>query len=186
MPFAIGTFIISKTCSFLTVPSLLGALQLGVFPVPPPALGCTDLHGCPVPAVAPGPAEPHGCSVSRAGGVRAACPRPVSLTTRTASLGQKQVVLLLSFWCGDSFSSCYHFCFLDRKQPKIQKIPAPARTRSSSALGGIYFPAFSIALLSGSIPLHSCPLQATEQKHHTILLFHFSYLLITSLASSKS
>ena len=134
--------------------------------MPPPALSCADPHRCPVPAAAQGPTEPHGSSVPRAcpGGVRAARPWPVSLTTCTASLGQKRAVLLLSLLCGDSFSWSSHFCFLGRKQNKIH--PAPARRSSSSDLDWIYFPAFSIALLSGSLPLHSCPPWATEQKHH--------------------
>lgn len=149
------------------MPSLLRRMQLGGSSQCPPWLSAArtlaDALSQPRLKVPWSHMDPLSCGPT--GGARAAHPRPAALATCTASLGQRRAVLLLSLLCGESFSCSYHFCFLGRKQNKIQKIPIPMRRWSSSVLGGIYFPAFSIALLSGSIPLHSCPPWATEQKH---------------------
>lgn len=111
--------------------------------VSPQVFSCMDHCRCPVPAVAEGPVEPHGPSVPWAhpGGARAACPSPPALPAGSGGS------CALAF----SVSWSYHFCFLDRKQNKTQAIAAPAQINQV----GFISPAFSISLLSGSVPLHS-------------------------------
>lgn len=78
MPFAIGMFIISKNWSFRDGTQPPQTSATGGSSQCPLTLGGGDPHRCPVPAQ--GPTEPRGSSIPRAcpGGVRAACPRPVS------------------------------------------------------------------------------------------------------------
>lgn len=135
-------------------------MQLGGPPSAPPALSCTDplpdalsQPRLKVPRSHRVPPSHEGC-LSQASVPHHLHCKPGSEEGCAAAFCVVWRQFLLEF---------SHFCFLGRKQTKIQKIPAPAR--SSSDLGGIYFLAFPIALLSGSIPLHSCPPWAMEQKH---------------------
>lgn len=167
MPFAIGMFIISKNWSFRdgTQPPQMSAT--GGSSQCPPGSWRRGPSRMPCPSSRSHRAtwilRPTGLSRGSAGCLSQASVPPAG----TASLGQERAALLLSLLCGDSISRSSHFCFWGRKQNKIQKSPAPAKRLSSSDLGGIYFPLFPIALLSGSVPLHSCPPWAPAQKHCT-------------------